>query len=176
MGQRFIKLSSVPADLRAAGPDCRSLNVEGASHAWHPSRDAPLLTDGLAWPGLALLSDSLREGWALDHTGGLLSPGSWCPQIFFVCAFQEPVSPVLCKFCNRIPLASEVKFPGGSQSLWPDPQVGKSAVGPRTFSAAREFIWYNGSEHRHLCGLTSYGGTSPPRGWGGGGRLSEEQT
>ena len=63
---------------------------------------------------------------------------------------------------------------GGSQSLWPDPQVGKSAVGPRTFSAALEFVWYNGSEHRHLCGLPSYGGTSPPRGWGGGGRLSEE--
>ena len=27
----------------------------------------------------------------------LLSPGSWCTQ-GFVCAFQEPVSPVLCKF------------------------------------------------------------------------------
>ena len=25
--------------------------------------------------------------------------------------------PVLCKFCNQIPLVSKVKFPGGSQSL-----------------------------------------------------------
>ena len=27
----------------------------------------------------------------------LLSPGSWCAR-GFVCSFQEPVSPVLCKF------------------------------------------------------------------------------
>ena len=33
----------------------------------------------------------------------LLSPGSWCTQ-GFVCAFQESVSPVLCKCCNQIPL------------------------------------------------------------------------
>ena len=46
----------------------------------------------------------------------LLSPGSWCTQ-GFVCALQESVSPVLWKFCNQIPLASEVKVPGGSQSL-----------------------------------------------------------
>ena len=46
----------------------------------------------------------------------LLSPGSWCAQ-GFVCALQESVSPVLYKFCNQIPLASKVKFPGGSQSL-----------------------------------------------------------
>ena len=30
----------------------------------------------------------------------LLSPGSWCAQ-GFVCALQESVSPVLCKFCNK---------------------------------------------------------------------------
>ena len=46
----------------------------------------------------------------------LLSPGSWCTQ-GFVCALQESVSPVLWKFCNQIPLASKVKFPGVSQSL-----------------------------------------------------------
>ena len=46
----------------------------------------------------------------------LLSPGSWCTQ-GFVCALQESVSPVLRKFCNQIPLAFKVKFPGGSQSL-----------------------------------------------------------
>ena len=44
----------------------------------------------------------------------LLPPGSWCTQ-GFVCALQESVSPVLCKFCNQIPLASTVKFLGGSQ-------------------------------------------------------------
>ena len=53
----------------------------------------------------------------------LLSLRSWCAQ-GFVCALQESVSPVLWKFCNQIPLASEVKFPGGSQSLCPIPRLG----------------------------------------------------
>ena len=43
----------------------------------------------------------------------LLSPGSSSAQ-GFVCVLQESVSPVLCKFCHQIPLASKVKFPGGS--------------------------------------------------------------
>ena len=41
----------------------------------------------------------------------LLSPGSWCAQ-GFVCALQESVSLVLCKFGDQIPVASKVKFPG----------------------------------------------------------------
>ena len=41
----------------------------------------------------------------------LLSPGSWCTQ-GFVCVCQESVFPVLCKFCNQIPLVSKVKFLG----------------------------------------------------------------
>ena len=53
----------------------------------------------------------------------LLSPGSWCTQDF-VCAFQESVSAVLWKFCNQILLASQVKFPGGSQSLCQIPRLG----------------------------------------------------
>ena len=53
----------------------------------------------------------------------LFSPGSWCRQ-GFVCALQESVSPVLWKFCNLIPLASEVKFPGDSQSLSQIPRLG----------------------------------------------------
>ena len=53
----------------------------------------------------------------------LLSPGSWCTQ-GFVCALQESVSPVLWKFCNQIPLAFKVKFPGDSQSLCQIPRLG----------------------------------------------------
>ena len=53
----------------------------------------------------------------------LLSPGSWCAQ-GFVCALQESVSPVLCKFCNQISLAAEVKFPRGSQSPSQIPSLG----------------------------------------------------
>ena len=46
----------------------------------------------------------------------LLSPGSWCAQ-GFVCALLESVSQVLWKLCNQIPLASKVKFCGGSYLL-----------------------------------------------------------
>ena len=46
----------------------------------------------------------------------ILSPKS-CYTQGSVCALQEPVSPVLCKFCNQFPLVSEVKLPVGSQSL-----------------------------------------------------------
>ena len=53
----------------------------------------------------------------------LLSPGSSSAQ-GFVCVLQESVSPVLCKFCDQIPLASKVKFPGGSQSLCQIPGLG----------------------------------------------------
>ena len=41
----------------------------------------------------------------------LLSPGSQCTQ-GSVCALQESVSPVPCKFYNQIPLAFKIKFPG----------------------------------------------------------------
>jgi len=43
----------------------------------------------------------------------LLSPGSSYAQ-GFVCVPQESVSLVLWKFCNQVPLACNVKFPGGS--------------------------------------------------------------
>ena len=52
----------------------------------------------------------------------LLFPGSWCTQ-GFACALQESVSPVLCKFCNQIPLASKVNFSVSSQSLCQVPRL-----------------------------------------------------
>ena len=55
-----------------------------------------------------LTHTSTRDSWTLTGKSGsdlwglmeslLLSPGSWCAQ-GFVCALQESVSPVLCKFC-----------------------------------------------------------------------------
>ena len=53
----------------------------------------------------------------------LLCPGSWYTQ-GSVCILQVSVSPVLWKFCNQIPLASKLKFPGDSQSLCPIPRLG----------------------------------------------------
>ena len=55
--------------------------------AGHCRPTPPPETPGHSWASLGqFLVESL-----------LLSPGSWCTQ-GFVCAFQESVSPVLCKF------------------------------------------------------------------------------
>ena len=73
---------------------------------------------------------SAGDSWTLKGKSGSVScgvtaPFSWvlvCTDV--VCALQEPVSPVLCKFCNQIPLASKVKFPGASQFLCQIPRLG----------------------------------------------------
>ena len=81
--------------------------------------------------------------------------GFWCTQ-GFVCALQESVSAVLCKFCNQS------HWPPKSNSLgvlspFVRSQVWKSVVGPRTFLTVREFLWYNcsavfGSSAQQLYG------------------------
>ena len=76
------------------------------------------LTPVLETPGHSQASLAQSLVWTL-----LLSPGSWCAQ-GLVCALQESVSPVLWKFCNQIPLASKVIFPGGSQPLCQIPRLG----------------------------------------------------
>ena len=43
----------------------------------------------------------------------------------------------LWEFCNQIPLASKVKFPGASQSL---SQVGKSVVGLELLQQCKNFL------------------------------------
>ena len=73
---------------------------------------------------------SAGDSWTLQGKSGqfllgslLLSHGSWCTQVS-VCALPESVSPGLCNFCNQIPQAPKVKFPGGSQSLCQIPRLG----------------------------------------------------
>ena len=71
----------------------------------------------LETPGHSQASPAHSLMWSL-----LLSPGSWCTQ-GFVCALQECFSsPVEIRY--QIPLAFEVKFPGGSQSLCQIPRLG----------------------------------------------------
>ena len=95
MGQRVIKLScSVSADLPAAGPDCLSLNVELTSHAWHPSREVPLLTEGLAWLGLIIGLSGRGMGTGSPRR----APFSWAlvPTRFCLCPPRAYLpSPVL---------------------------------------------------------------------------------
>ena len=89
----------------------------------------------------------------------LLSSGSWCAQCSD-CALQASVSPILWKFCNQIPLASKVKFPGASQSLGSIPRLENMFMGPRTFLTVQEFLWYNCSA---VCGSSAwqlYGGVN----------------
>ena len=49
---------------------------------------------------------------------------------------------VLWKLCIEIPLTFRVSFSGDSVVL-PDPQIGKSVVGPRTLARVRELLWYD---------------------------------
>ena len=66
---------------------------------------------------------SSGDFWTLTGKSGSVSCGVTAPFSWvlvctgFASAFQESVSSVLCKFCNQIPLAFKVKFPGGSHSL-----------------------------------------------------------
>ena len=86
---------------------------------------APDPVAGLYWPTLLLETPGHSQAslaQSLVRTL-LFFPGSWWAQAF-VCALLESVSPVLWKFYNQIPLASKVKFPGGSQSLCQIPRVG----------------------------------------------------
>ena len=69
----------------------------------------------------------------------LLSPVSWCAE-GFVCALHECVSLVLCKFCNQIPLASKVKFPGGSQSLCQFPRLENLLWVLELYSQCEDFV------------------------------------
>ena len=95
----------------------RSCSRTAALSAPNPSAGHPQLTPLSETPGHSQAS----LGQSLLGTL-LLSPISWCTQ-GSVCALQESVSPVLWQFCNQIPLASKVKFPGSSQSLYQIPRL-----------------------------------------------------
>ena len=96
----------------------RSCSRTAALSAPNPSAGHPQLTPLSETPGHSQAS----LGQSLLGTL-LLSPISWCTQ-GSVCALQESVSPVLWQFCNQIPLASKVKFPGVSQPLCQIPRLG----------------------------------------------------
>ena len=109
------------------------------SHEHTAALSAPGPAAGHHWP--TPLPETPGHSWAsLGHSVGsllltvgslLLTCGSWCVQ-GFVCAFQESVSPVLCKFwhlyggpcgqghCWPVPLQGTLKHSkaGLAQSLW----------------------------------------------------------
>ena len=71
------------------------------------------------------LLDTHRQVWLSllwAHCSFLLGPGAH--KVLFGPSRPKSVSPVLWKFYNQIPLASKVKFPGDSSSLYRISRVG----------------------------------------------------
>ena len=99
----------------------------------------------------ARILDTHRQVWVSFLWGlcsFLLGPG--VHKVLFV-----PSKSLFPQSC----VSSVIKSTGlQSQILWefsiplPNPQVGKSVVGPRTFLTVREFLWYNCSA---VCGLSA---------------------
>ena len=74
-----------------------------------------------------------------DHCSFLL--GSGAHKVLFVPSMICFSSPVEVLKSNPTDLKSQISW-GYSVPL-PDPQVGKSVLGPRTFATVWEFFWYN---------------------------------
>ena len=73
------------------------------------------------------------------HTRFCLCPPRVC--------FPSPV-----EVLQRNPTGLQSQIPWGFSVPLPDPQVGKSVVGPRTFATVQELLWYNCSP---VCGLSA---------------------
>ena len=115
-----------------------------ASHCWA----TPLLeTPG---PSQTRLAQSLVMSL-------LLFPEFWWTQ-GFVCALQESVSPVVRKFCNHIPLAFKVKFPGGSQSLCGIPRLGNLLWALELVQQCENFLVQLLSSLWAVCSVTLWWG------------------
>ena len=73
---------------------------------------------------------STGDSWTVTGKSGSVSCGVTVPfswvlvHTMFFHALQESISSVLWNVCNQIPLASKVKFPGGSQSFCWTPSLG----------------------------------------------------
>ena len=74
---------------------------------------------------------STEDSWMLTGKSRSVSCGVTAPfslvlvhKVLFVPSKSLLPQPVLQKFCNQTPLASKVKFPGGSQSLHWIPRLG----------------------------------------------------
>ena len=85
------------------------------------------------------LPDTHRQIWL--SLCGVTVPFSWVlVHTVFCCALQKSVSPVLWEFCNQIPLAFKVKFPGGSDSLCWIPRLGNLSWTLELFQQCKNFF------------------------------------
>ena len=65
---------------------------------------------------------------------------------------SKSLFPKSCRCSVINPSGLQSQIPWGFSVPLPDPQVGKSVVGPRTFLTVQEFIWYNCSA---VCGSSA---------------------
>ena len=101
---------------------------------------------------------SARDSWTLTGKSGSVSCGVTAP--FSLGPGAHKVLFMSSKnLFSQSCVSSVIKSTGlQSQILWefsiplPNPQVGKSVVGPRTFLTVWEFLWYNCSA---VCGLSA---------------------
>ena len=73
---------------------------------------------------------------------------------------SKSLFPKSCRCSVINPSGLQSQIPWGFSVPLPDPQVGNSVVGPRTFLTVREFLWYNCSA---VCGSSArclYGGAN----------------
>ena len=120
----------VPALLFDLRPNCGGGNEDNGKHLQKiPCRHCHIqCLQPCSRP--PLMHSSSRDSWTLTGKFWSVScevtaPFSWVllhtrfclclPRVYFL---------VLCKFCNKIPLTSKVKFPGGSQSFCQVPRLG----------------------------------------------------
>ena len=86
-GQTMVEVMKIMATSFKRSHACTATLTAPNPAAGHHQPTPPLKTPGHSWASLGQSLVGSR----------LLCPGSWCPQVF-VCALQESVSPVLCKF------------------------------------------------------------------------------
>ena len=92
---------------------------------------------------------------------GITAPFSWVLMWTRFCLCPPRVfSPSPVEVLQSNPTCLQSQIPWGFSVPLPDPQVGKSVVGPRTFLTVQTFLWYNYSA---VCGLSAwqlYGGAN----------------
>ena len=113
------------------------------SHARTVHSVPPALQQDIINPRLRRRLLDTRTSLGQSLAGSLLlSPGSWGTQ-GFVCSLRESISLVMWKFCNQIPLAFKVKFPGGFKSFCWIPRLGNLLWVPELLQKSKNFFGVN---------------------------------
>ena len=121
------------------------------SHAHTAALSAPNPAAGHGWP---TIRDSwTRTGKSESVFSEVTAPFSWVlvHTMFYLCP-PRVCLPRDSKFCNQIPLASKVKFPGGSQTLCQIPRLENLLWVLELILTVWKFIWYNCSA---VCGSSA---------------------